>query len=209
MAKYDLSSRSAKSHRKQIRDALGFRPATRADEERLAGWLADEVCPIELVEDWLRWAVLVRCRSDRIDLQGRIEPIVAAARARSDRLFCTQTSAPRPGILFRLADAAVGRPAGTVHAVLCPVVSEKTLRDLVAEAKANEKAFKAKVRTTLRSSYSSYYRQMLPPLLNTLGLKCNSTTYRPVMDALAPLAKYADVDGKTRFYDVGDAVPTS
>jgi hypothetical protein len=34
--------------------------------------------------------------------------------------------------------------------------SEKTLRELVAEVKANEKLFKAKVRTTLRSSYSSY-----------------------------------------------------
>ncbi|MFF1481458.1 hypothetical protein ACFVYD_28585 [Streptomyces sp. NPDC058301] len=30
---------------------------------------------------------------------------------------------------------------------------------------------------------------------------------RPVMDALELLAKYADVDGKTRFYDAGDAVP--
>jgi hypothetical protein len=44
------------------------------------------------------------------------------------------------------------------------------------------KIFKAKVRTTLRSSYSSYYRQMLPPLLNTLGFKCNNTAYRPVKD---------------------------
>ncbi|MEV6332936.1 hypothetical protein [Streptomyces sp. NPDC051909] len=91
--------------------------------------------------------------------------------------------------------------------MLYPVVGEKTLRDLVAEAKASEKVFKAKVRTTLRSSYSSYYRQMLPPLLNTLGFKCNNTAYRPVMDALALLAKYADVDGKNRFYDAGDAVP--
>jgi hypothetical protein len=65
------------------------------------------------------------------------------------------------------------------------VVGEKTLRDLVAEARANEKVFKAKVRTTLRSSYSSYYRQMLPPLLKTLGFKCNNTAYRPVMGALA------------------------
>ncbi|MDX3572114.1 hypothetical protein PV648_22935 [Streptomyces sp. ID05-47C] len=48
LAKYDLSSRSAKGHRTQIREALGFRPATRADEERLTGWLADEVCPVEL-----------------------------------------------------------------------------------------------------------------------------------------------------------------
>ncbi|MEV6332937.1 DUF4158 domain-containing protein [Streptomyces sp. NPDC051909] len=44
LAKYDLSSRSAKGHRTQIREAFGFRPATRADEERLTAWLADEVC---------------------------------------------------------------------------------------------------------------------------------------------------------------------
>ncbi|GAB2806323.1 hypothetical protein GCM10027073_43810 [Streptomyces chlorus] len=51
MAKYDLTSRSAKGHRTQIREALGFCPATRADEERLAAWLAAEVCPVELGED--------------------------------------------------------------------------------------------------------------------------------------------------------------
>ncbi|WJY38466.1 Tn3 family transposase [Streptomyces platensis] len=73
---------------------------------------------------------------------------------------------------------------------------------------SSEKVFKAKVRTTLRSSYSSYYRQMLPPLLKTLGFRCNNTAYRPAMDALALLEKYAEVDGKTRFYDAGDTVPT-
>jgi hypothetical protein len=60
----------------------------------------------------------------------------------------------------------------------------------------------------LRSSYSSCYRKMLPPpLLATLGFQCNNTAYRPVMNALALLAQYAKVDGKTRFYDVGEAVP--
>jgi hypothetical protein len=48
---------------------------------------------------------------------------------------------------------------------------------------------------------------MLPPLLNTLGFRCNNTAYRPVMDAMKLLKKYADVDGKTRFYDAGDEVP--
>ncbi|MDT7654077.1 MAG: hypothetical protein QOI36_5483, partial [Pseudonocardiales bacterium] len=38
----------------------------------------------------------------------------------------------------------------------------------------------------LRSSYSSYYGQMLPPLRKTLDFKSNNTAaYRPVMDALA------------------------
>ncbi|MEV5085660.1 DUF4158 domain-containing protein [Streptomyces sp. NPDC056159] len=102
LAKYDLSSRSAKGHRTQIREALGFRPATRADEERLTGWLADEVCPVELVEDRLREALLVQCRSDRIEPPGRIERIVAAARARADRAFCARTVA-------RLGEVCAGR----------------------------------------------------------------------------------------------------
>ncbi|MER5916428.1 DUF4158 domain-containing protein [Streptomyces sp. NPDC001982] len=48
LAKYGLSSRSAKGHRTQIREALGFRPETRADEQRLTEWLSTEVCPVEL-----------------------------------------------------------------------------------------------------------------------------------------------------------------
>ncbi|MGX1025332.1 DUF4158 domain-containing protein [Streptomyces sp. SAI-097] len=102
LAKYDLSSRSAKGHRTQIREALGFRPATRADEERLTDWLADEVCPVELVEDRLREALLVQCRSDRIEPPGRIERIVAAARARADRAFCART-------VVRLGEVCAGR----------------------------------------------------------------------------------------------------
>ncbi|CAM5269762.1 hypothetical protein [Streptomyces aurantiogriseus] len=120
---------------------------------------------------------------------------------------CRRQVRGKEGILFKLATTAVDKPDEVGRRALFPVVGEKTLRELVAEAKANEKVFKAKVRTTLRSSYSSYYRQMLPPLPNTLGFRCNNTAYRPVMDAMKLLKKYADVDGRTRFYDAGDAVP--
>ncbi|WP_327129513.1 Tn3 family transposase [Streptomyces sp. NBC_01727] len=348
LAKYDLAG--AKRHRKQIREALGFRPATLDDEEQLTVWLATEVCPVELVKDRQREALVVECRARSIEPPGRTrtEKVLVAARNRWERVFCAQTiermgevgvarllalvaeanedgttllaalkrdpgavgldsllaevnklndvrglGLPeglfadcseklvaawraraikmypsdfrdtaedvritllaalclsrqgeitdalgdllvalvqkinaraerrverqltaelkkvrgKEGILFRLADAAIGKPDEVVRRALYPVVGEKTLRDLVAEAKANEKVFKAKVRTTLRSSYSSYYRQMLPPLLRTLGFRCNNTAYRPVMDALALLEKYAEVDGKTRFYDASDRVP--
>lgn len=39
LAKYDLAG--AKRHRKQIREALGFRPTTLADEEQLTARLAE------------------------------------------------------------------------------------------------------------------------------------------------------------------------
>ncbi|MEK8168806.1 DUF4158 domain-containing protein [Streptomyces sp. M19] len=346
LAKYDLAG--AKRHRKQIREALGFRPATLEDEEQLTTWLATEVCPVELVEDRQREALLVECRARSIEPPGRtrVEKVLVGARNRWERVFCARAierlgrsggpaagagrggqrgrrraagaaqAGPwrgRPGLLLtevnKLNDvrrlglpeglfadclrswwprggrgrsrctprtsatpprtygsrcsrrcappgrrrspmpwgpadrsgaedqrpcraagraAADGRveegpwqgehplqarrrgdrPAGRDGARgAVPGGREKTLRDLVAEAKANEKVFKAKVRTTLRSSYSAYYRQMLPPLLRTLGFRCNNTAYRPVMEALALLEKYADVDGETRFYDAAEAVP--
>ncbi|MCT9010518.1 hypothetical protein [Streptomyces rhizosphaerihabitans] len=142
-------------------------------------------------------------------LVALVHKINARAERRVEKQLTAELKKVRgkEGILFRLATAAVDKPDEVVRQALFPVVGEKTLRELVAEAKANEKVFKAKVRTTLRSSYSSYYRQMLPPLLNTLGFRCNNTAYRPVMDAMKLLKKYADVDGKTRFYDAGDDVP--
>ncbi len=139
--------------------------------------------------------------------------LVHKVNARAERRVEKQLTAElkkvrgKEGILFKLATAAVDKPDEVVRRALFPVVGEKTLRELVAEAKANEKVFKTKVRTTLRSSYSSYYRQMLPPLLTTLGFRCDNTAYRPVMDAMRLLTEYADVDGKTRFYDATDVVP--
>jgi hypothetical protein len=50
-ADYPWSGRSVKYHREQIRTAFGFREFTLADEDKLAGWLADEVCPVELRDE--------------------------------------------------------------------------------------------------------------------------------------------------------------
>ncbi|MGW5927026.1 carboxylesterase family protein [Streptomyces anulatus] len=292
-AKYTLSGRTAEYHRKQIREALGFRPSTVADEKALAEWLAVEVCPVELVEDRQREALLVECRARKIEPPGRtrVEKVLVAARGKWEKAFCARTigrlgeACParllslvaedneagtallaalkrdpgavgldsllteitklndvrklglpdglfadrseklvaawraraikmypsdfrdtsedvritllaalcssrqaeitdalvdllvalvhkinaraerrvekqltaelkkvrgKEGILFKLATAAVDKPDEVVRRALFPVVGEKTLRELVAEAKANEKVFKAKVRTTLR-----------------------------------------------------------
>jgi hypothetical protein len=64
-----------------------------------------------------------------------------------------------------------------------------------------------KLAAVLRGSYSNHYRRMLPPLLAALVFGCHNTTYRPVMQALALLARYAGVDGKTRFFADTDMVP--
>jgi hypothetical protein len=76
-----------------------------------------------------------------------------------------------------------------VRGALYPVVSEATLKDLVAEARASDTVFRQRVRTVLRSSYSAHYRSMLPKLLAALDFRSNNTTYHPVMDALVLLRR--------------------
>src|SRR5262249_8925170 len=78
---YDWSGRSIKYHRVQIREAFGFRTATREDQTRLMAWLADEVCPVELNDVRVREALWARCRLERIEPPGRVERLIGAAQA--------------------------------------------------------------------------------------------------------------------------------
>ena len=102
LAQYEWSGRTIEYHRAQIREASGFREPTRADEERLARWLADEVCPGELGEERQRTALLARCREERLEPPGRIGRLLGSARRLADERFCARTVA-------RLDELAVER----------------------------------------------------------------------------------------------------
>ena len=153
-------------------------------------------------------AVLCACRQREITdrlvelLIGVVHKVNTRAERRVERELLNDLRRVRgkQGLLFRLAEAAVNHPDDTVRMALYPVVGEATLRDLVREAKASEGAFRARVRTVLRSSYSAHYRRMLPPLLGALTFRSNNVAHRPVMDALALLAEHLAVPGSCRFY---------
>jgi hypothetical protein len=98
--------------------------------------------------------------------------------------------------LYSIAEAALQRPDDTVGRVVFPAVGEGTLRAPVAEAKT----YRARVRTVL-----TYYRRMPPKLPAAIEFKCNNTAYRPVMDALALFARYAEVPNKVRTCSFLDA----
>jgi hypothetical protein len=85
---------------------------------------------------------------------------------------CTAATAPK-------VKALSSRPNDRPRRVVSGVVGEGTLRDLVREAKANDQAFRQRVRTVLRASYSSHYRRLLPRLLAALGVRCANTRHRP------------------------------
>ncbi|WP_192808765.1 hypothetical protein [Actinomadura montaniterrae] len=73
MADYDWAGRTIERHRGQIREALGFRESTRANEDELIEWLAAEICPMVLADEGVRAGLLARCR------KLRIEPPVGAS----------------------------------------------------------------------------------------------------------------------------------
>lgn len=108
-------------------------------------------------------------------------------------------------LLYRIADASLEQPSGTIKEVIYPVVSEQTLKDLVKEFKANGTAYREKVHTVIRSSYSRHYRRIVPKLLCTLEFRSNNDVHRPVIQALELLKKYAD--SKQRYYSPEDKVP--
>ena len=57
------AARALKRHRVEIRRVFEYREATRADEETLTEWLAEEVCPVELGADELVAAPGRSCRA--------------------------------------------------------------------------------------------------------------------------------------------------
>jgi hypothetical protein len=93
-------------------------------------------------------------------------------------------------LLYRLAEAAMKQPDGTVREVLFPVCGEHRLGALVKEYHSKGPVYRRHVNTLLRSSYSHHYRRMLPLILDTLIFRSNNSTHQPVFDALDWLKSY-------------------
>jgi len=108
-------------------------------------------------------------------------------------------------LLFRLAEAALDNPDGTIRDVLFPVVSEATLRDLVAEFRASGVDYHSQVHHKIRSSYGHHYRQMLPHLLRVLTFRSNNATSHPVIDAMVILRTYLESQRHT--YPLQETIP--
>ncbi|MFF2518261.1 Tn3 family transposase [Streptomyces sp. NPDC058086] len=114
----------------------------------------------------------------------------------------------KENILFKLAEASLGAPEGTVRQVVFPAVSggEATLRELVHEFKTRGPVYRRTVQTTLKASYTNHYRRGLIKLLDVLEFRSSNHAHRPVIEALALVARYANA-GNTTYYPLGETVP--
>lgn len=89
-AAYDWQGKTVQRHRGEIRAAYGFRAITEEDRERLAEWLAAELCPVELSRDRLAAAVVARCRNDHVEppAPGQVGRLVGKAVRDFEAQFC-------------------------------------------------------------------------------------------------------------------------
>ena len=108
-------------------------------------------------------------------------------------------------LLFQVAEASLSQPQGVVKEVVYPVVGEETLRDLVSEWQATGRSYKSHVQTLICNSYRSYYRRMLPKILDALEFHSNNDRHRPVLQAIAILKKYAE--NKASKYPLHETIP--
>ncbi len=90
---YDWKGERSKDHRKDIRELLGFRPATLQDQQRLRTWLLTEVIPHEYRPVHLEQLVYQRLHREHMEppTQMQIERLVIRAKNHHERLFFAQT----------------------------------------------------------------------------------------------------------------------
>ena len=113
--------------------------------------------------------------------------------------------ANKEGILYRIAEAAVGHPDEPVREVVFPVASEKLLREVIKEYKAKSPAFRKQVHLIMRASYSHHYRRMVPELLDILDFRSNNELYRPVIRPIQLVKDY--VRSPRQYYPDHETIP--
>ncbi|AUC62462.1 Tn3 family transposase (plasmid) [Cyanobacterium sp. HL-69] len=111
----------------------------------------------------------------------------------------------KTNILFRIAEVAAAEPEGIIEKVIYPVVSQKTLKDLVTEYKATGIAYRQRVHKVMRASFANHYRRMIPIFLSVLKFRSNNDIHRPVIKSLELLKKYTE--SKSKYYDVTEEIP--
>lgn len=98
IAAYPWDGRTIKEHRRQIREFLGFHPATVAEQRALRAWLMEEVLPHEQRPVYLEARAYQRLRQMHIEppTQGRLARLVISALHRYEQSFFAATAARLP-----------------------------------------------------------------------------------------------------------------
>jgi TnpA family transposase len=138
---YEWSGRTVEFHRSQIWRHLGFRECSVEDADKLASWLAAEVCEVERQHDRVREQLLVRCRAERIEppTAGRVDRIVRSALRQAEVTATYRIAGWLPASTAALLEALVsgsgdaGDDADSVLALVKSVPGNVSLESMLTE----------------------------------------------------------------------------
>jgi len=101
LGSYEWWGRTVEYHRAEIREHLGFRVATVADQQRLTSWLASRVAHAERREDRVREELLAQFRAERIEAPtpGRVLRMVRSALRTTEQTWTARISARLDGLI--------------------------------------------------------------------------------------------------------------
>lgn len=95
MRDYKWNGRTIKEHRRQIRDLLGFHPATITDQEALRNWLIEEVLPHEYRPAYLEQLAYEHLQKQQIEppTKKQVERLITSALYQHEQSFFDATAA--------------------------------------------------------------------------------------------------------------------
>ncbi|BCA93724.1 hypothetical protein TUM19329_00850 [Legionella antarctica] len=112
-------------------------------------------------------------------------------------------------ILFQIAEACLEQPDGTIRDKIFPIVGKDKLKNIIDEYKKKGPKYQSLLHQQIRSSYASYYRRMVQPLLENVTFRSNNSEHQPILDALGLIKKY--FDSNTVYFpddeDIPDCLP--
>lgn len=106
-------------------------------------------------------------------------------------------------ILFHIAEVCLDQPDGTIRDKIFPLIGQDKLRNIIDEYRKKGPKYQRLLHQQIRSSYASYYRRMVQPLLENVVFRSNNSGYQPILKALTLIKKYFD-SNKTHFPESED-----
>ncbi len=113
----------------------------------------------------------------------------------------------KESLLFKIAEAALAEPGGTVRQVVYPAVRgrEQTLKELVHEFRTKGPVYRQTVQRTLKASYTNHYRRGMIDLLEVLEFRSTRRDH-PLLAALEVIKRHAKA-GNATYYPLGEVAP--
>lgn len=92
-------------------------------------------------------------------------------------------------ILYRIAEAVVKNPNGSIKEVIFPEIKEEVFQNLVAEYQTTGPQYTNLHQSLMKNKYVHHYRQMLPLILDNITFRSDNR-FQPIIEALAVIKRY-------------------